>query len=37
MKQITVFEKIPLQQAFSESDLVFEDAMSPNQLNAFPA
>ena len=34
---VTVFEKMPLQQAFSDSDYVFEDAMSPNQLNLFPA
>ncbi len=34
---VTVFEKMPLQQAFSDSDYVLEDAMSPKQLNLFPA
>ena len=34
---VTVFEKMPLQQAFSDNNYVFEDAMSPNQLNLFPA
>jgi hypothetical protein len=30
---VTVFEKMPLQQAFSDSDSVFEHAISSNQLN----
>lgn len=34
---VTVFEKMPLQQAFSDNEYVFEDAMSPKQLNLFPA
>jgi transposase len=34
---VTVFEKMPLQQAFSDSDYVLEDAMSAKQLNLFPA
>ena len=34
---VTVFEKMPLQQAFSDSDYVLEDAMSPKQLNLLPA
>jgi transposase len=34
---VTVFEKMPLQQAFSDSDHVFDDAMSSKQLNLFPA
>jgi transposase len=34
---VTVFEKMPLQQALSGSDYVFENAMSANQLNLFPA
>ena len=33
---VTVFEKMPLPQAFSDSDYVFEDAISPKQLNLFP-
>jgi transposase len=33
---VTVFEKMPLQQAFSDSDYVLEDAMSAKQLNLFP-
>jgi transposase len=34
---VTVFEKMPLQQAFSDNEYVFEDAMSAKQLNLFPA
>jgi transposase len=34
---VTVFEKMPLQQAFLDNDYVFEDAMSAKQLNLFPA
>jgi transposase len=34
---VTVFEKMPLQQALSGNDYVFDGAMSPNQLNLFPA
>ena len=34
---VTVFEKMPLQQAFLNNDYVLEDAMSPKQLNLFPA
>ena len=34
---VTVFEKMPLRQAFSDSDYVFEDAMLTKQLNLFPA
>ena len=33
---VTVFEKMPLQQAFSDNEYVFEDAMSSKQLNLFP-
>jgi len=34
---VTVFEKMPLQQAFLDNEYVFEDAMSAKQLNLFPA
>ena len=34
---VTVFEKMPLQQAFPDSGYVVENAISPNQLNLFPA
>jgi hypothetical protein len=34
---LTVFEKMPIQQAFPDSDYVFEHAMSSKQLNLFPS
>jgi transposase len=34
---VTVFEKMPLQQAFLDNNYVFEDATSAKQLNLFPA